>query len=261
MSADDCKPFCTCYPRGFTPAEPWLQRCSGEAHCLTRAESRLISTPEGLAQHKARYAEWATQRASGDASNFDVVHNLSRLGVPGVSLSAAKAPSDTDAIQAARQWTKDDARLVPALVLVGDKGTGKSVAAAWATLQWARKFPWNDRASGTQTEPMVWLDTAGLRRLGDFGPEAARLVDAVATARWVVFDDAGREGSPRAMEAVSDALMERCDKSRRFVLTTNLTKDAFKARYGEPLTDRLRSSGLIVALKGQSMRQPFRRSA
>lgn len=250
---EDLKPFCTCFPRDFTPAEPWHQGCSGEAKCKTTAYNRLPAD-----ERMRLYQAFALERSAAPVTAFDVAPRLSKLGVPGMALAAAKNPDETQAIEAAKRWVKADVRLLPALVLVGDKGTGKTVAATWATLQWAKSYPWNEMPSGPMVEPMVWLDSSGMRRLGDFGPEAARLVEQLATARWVVFDDTGREGSPRAMEAVSDALMERCDKSRRFVLTTNLTKDAFDARYGAPLSDRLRAHAVIARVTGGSMR---RRSA
>jgi len=245
---------CECYPKGFVPAEPWLRGCAGPEACKLRADRQQCASGEGRQAWMARYGTWSRERAASQSTAGDVSSRLAKAGVPGVTLSSALQPHDTEAMAAARRWVKADARLTPGMVLVGDKGTGKSVAAAWAALQWAQRFPWNEMPSGPMAEPFVWLDSGGMRKLADFGAEAARLVEQLASARFVVFDDTGREGAPRAIEAVSDALMERCDKSRRFVLTSNLRGAAFVERYGAPLADRLRVSAAITEVRGKSLR-------
>ncbi len=243
---------CECYPSAFG-----LNRgCNGTHTCWVLKELREGQTPEGRAAQKERYFAEAAKRIDAGMDFDELARKLNKLGVPGPALSVAKRPDDNEAMDGARRWWKGDLALVPALVLMGTPGVGKTVAAAWCCLEWGKDYGWNSQPSGPSAEPLMWVDGPVLRKAGAFDGPAAEVMEQVATARLVVIDDAGREGNRPAMEALSDALVERIDHRRPFVLSTNLAGQPFRERYGEALADRLRASALIIAIKAKSLRRP-----
>lgn len=243
---------CECYPEAYG-----LNRgCKGAYMCWVLKELREGQTPEGRAAQRERYHAEAQKRLSAPVDGEDIAFKLTKLGVPGTALVGARKPDDCEAMEGARRFWKGDRRLVPALVLMGKPGVGKSTAAAWVCLQWGAQYAWNGQASGGQVEPLMWVDGPVLRKAGAFDGPAAETMERVSNARMVVVDDAGREGSRPAMEALSDVLVERLDHRRPFVLSTNLAGQPFRERYGEALADRLRASALVVAINGKSLRKP-----
>lgn len=255
---DEADRECQCYPPSRNYPASLRKGCNGYSQCWVRAESKQLMTPEGRADVRRAYGLECLEaqgRAEQKPSVGDVLHRVQRLGVPASALFAIRNEKPTDCLKAAQDWWASDKRLFPVLALVGDVGQGKTVAAAWCVVEWARGYPWNSLPTGTNQQPMVWLDGPRLRELSSFSEEAQDLLAAAATAELTVVDDAGRDGSPRAIEAVSDVLMERVDRMRATVLTSNLKGEAFKARYGAALADRLRAVAAVPKLAGQSMRK------
>lgn len=122
-----------------------------------------------------------------------------------------------------------------ALVLSGDKGVGKSIAAAFAL----------SRLSG------AWLWAR--RSLGDVDFD---LAEAERT-RLLVLDDLGTEYSGAngyAVERAAALLELRHAEGRRTIVTTNLLPAAIEERYGARLLDRLRERARVVLCGGSSMR-------
>jgi len=208
-----------------------------------------------LAEYHAECAV-AAVRAEEKPTASDVLSKVARLGVPASALFAIRNEKPTECLKAAQLWWPSDRRTFPALVMLGDVGQGKTVAAAWCCVEWARGYPWNKLPTGSNESPMVWLDGPRLRQLAAFDERAADLLAAAATAQLTVIDDGGREGSARAMEALSDVLMERVDNFRATVLTSNLKGEQFRARYGTALADRLRACAVVPRLTGSSLRAP-----
>lgn len=248
---------CSCYPPDKYPAS-LRKGCTSDATCWVRAESRLLQQPGGreavMAAYRAEGAR-AAECAEKPPDHRDVLSKLTRLGVPANEMFLAlKNDKPTEAIRMARLWWGGDRHSFPALVMAGDVGVGKTVAAAWVALEWARSFPWNALPSGPAATPMVWIDGPGMRKLGEWGDEAQDLLRDAERAELTVLDDAGREGDRRAYEALSDVLMARVDRNRSTVLSSNMKGEMFRARYGIALADRLRSRAVIVSAKGSSMR-------
>ncbi len=249
---------CECYPgeRGYPQ---YMRRgCNGYHHCWVVAE---MKNPQLYRDRYAKELAEALGRRDEAPDAFGVRGHLLKLGVPGNALAVASKPDDTQALQGAQTWWRMDHKLCPALVLTSPTpGTGKTVAAAWVGIEWAKRWPWNSGAGGGKpTDPLVWLDGPRLSSLTRHDEQAADLLASAATCRLLVVDDAGREGNRPAVEALSDVLMERIDASRLTVLTTNQRGEQFRTRYGAPLADRLRTKAFVVDIKGmQSLR---RRSA
>ncbi len=199
-------------------------------------------------------ARAAAERKSDKPSVGDVIEKVRKLGVPASALFAVRDAKPTECMRAAQDWWPLDRRAFPALVMAGDVGQGKTVAAAWCAIEWARNYPWNSLPTGSNVSPMVWLDGPRLRELSSFNEATADLLAGAATAQLTIVDDAGRDGSPRAIEALSDVLMERVDNFRATILTSNLKGEQFRARYGAALADRLRAVAVVPKLAGTSLR-------
>jgi DNA replication protein DnaC len=168
---------------------------------------------------------------------------VANRGVPELHLRAVvdKPPDECDALSAVRTFIASaDARTF--LVLSGTVGTRKTGSAAWALSQRSGLFLKADdlgRVAGARDEESVETyrscKRVGLLILDDVGAEYAD------EKGWFV----------RALTAVVDCRYENLLKT---VMTTNLDAAAFKARYGERLTDRIRGAGTFVALGGVSVR-------
>ena len=234
--------------------EPCTDACTRETDCPFWVDSRARQTPEGRLRMAEDYKAQVMKRMDVGTTPEEVAERLCRLGVPSLALESARAPESTEALRAAQVWWASKDAL--SLVLVGEVGLGKTTASAWVALEVGKAWPWNTGSRVTADDvPLVWLDGPRLSQLSRFDKHAAEALDAAATARLLVVDDAGREGNRPAIEALSDVLTERLDRRRRTILSTNLRGEAFRARYGVPLSDRLRAGGHIVARAGESMRK------
>lgn len=247
---------CACYPH---PMPAHLRKgCTGGGSCWVLAESRALQQPGGreaaLLAYHAEARELAS-KAEEKPEARDVLAKCQRLGVPATEmLLAIGNTKPTEAMRIAQLWWGSDRRTFPALVMAGDVGQGKTVASAWVALEWAKTYPWNKLPTGANQAPMVWLAIAAMRKLGEWGEEAQDLLAGAATAELTIIDDAGHDGDRRAHEALSALVMERLDKNRATVLSSNMKGEMFRARYGLALADRLRSRAVLVSAKGNSMR-------
>lgn len=258
MICEESRIGCHCFPasRGY-PAS-LRKGCNGIDQCHVLAEMRAYAKPGGREALQAAYrAESlkAAERAEQVPEQRDVISRLTRLGVPSNDLFVAMAnDKPTEAMRTAQLWWRGDRKTFPALVMAGDVGRGKTTAAAWCALEWARHHPWNSQPTGSNQQPFAWIDGRGMRLLGEWGEEAQDLLACAATAELTVIDDAGKEGDRRAYEALSDLLTERVDRNRTTILSSNMKGEMFRARYGIALADRLRARAVMPSLKGDSMR-------
>lgn len=168
----------------------------------------------------------------------------------GVPIDLAVAVCDcviktTDAVQHVEQWLPTDASL---LVLAGDVGTGKTLAAANGLVAWWRwylsfrgRHP--DRpvlARGKDGFP-TWATTFDLARAAPWD----RVVERWKRCPFLVIDDVGEEESTGKFLALFGGILSaRHAAGHRTVVTTNLTGATFAKRYGTRITDRLREGGL-----------------
>lgn len=150
---------------------------------------------------------------------------------------AVTADHSRPGIEAIERWPSGERNV---LVLGGVAGCGKTVAAAW----WARQqrvAPQFVRASTFASSSRYDRETR----------------DGWLKASALVLDDLGAEYLDTKGSLVTD-LDELVDvfygDRRPLVITTNLAKAAFKARYGERIVDRIRECGHWEAIGGQSLR-------
>lgn len=168
---------------------------------------------------------------------------LSDIEIPKIHtepIEAGHALADTLAMVSAVQWRKSSS---PLLVLAGTVGTGKSLAAAWALWDW-----W---VTTTQVNPVNGYRWAFKGRCWIAAPHLARMQrwhkDAVAleSPPMLVIDDLGEEASTDgSIDILQNLVTTRFAEQRKTVITTNLDRKTFKARYGERIVDRVRQCGL-----------------
>lgn len=127
------------------------------------------------------------------------------------------------------------------LLILGGVGSGKTVAACW----------WLLRASEG-----LFVTAARLSRWPRY--EDARMRELLRAPRLVI-DDLGTEYMDEKgnfMAILDEVVADRSANERQTFLTSNLTSELFKARYGERIVDRIRESGMVFSLAETSKRHP-----
>lgn len=226
--------------------------------CRVMMELRLMRTPEGRKQLREEY--YAELRAAllrkerTQGLDFGAVrHKLQQAGCPFDAIAALSKPNSTPAMDAAQRFTRE--RGARFLLLLGTVGVGKTVAATHVLEHLCRTFAWDSQPSGAPLfEPAVFVPARFITGLSAFTEADKDTMRRMERAVVLVVDDMGDEGTDFGRGRLVDLLLERHSRGRRTVITSNLTPDGFKARYGEALADRIRSSGMVPALTGKSLR-------
>ncbi len=175
-------------------------------------------------------------------------------GVPKSLWPVVLDPDLTLAIDTVKEWLAGPQRF---LLMFGDAGTGKSVAAAWAVTQ---RRGWYLYASD----------------LAVAGYYAADFWDDARLASVLALDEMGRErGDDKGWyeSTLVRLLIGRCEDARKTILVANVDAAQWRARYapaahealaaGQPeaearrrdaLYDRLKAHGRVLTITGPSMR-------
>jgi len=124
-------------------------------------------------------------------------------------------PGSEAASSAVESWLADEQ--LRTLALLGPTGRGKSFASTWVLAEQAG----------------AWLSATECRVGGwdDLRPRAV-------SARLLVLDDLGREGSEWAARELADVLELRHNRGLRTLVTSNLTAERIADRYGERVSSR-----------------------
>lgn len=202
------------------------------ARCAARAE-----TPE----FQANAAKLAEQTAAFNAAQREVDRKLAlvQAGIPTALWDLLRAPKETPALVAVREWFAGPSACV-FLSLAGQAGRGKTFAAAWAISERGGQYALAHDLVAAGTFDPIWKD--------------------LASAPLVALDELGNEYRNDAYSASLYTLLNtRHAHQRRTILATNLDAPAFAARYcpeaTDPLRDRLRTASRWVNLSGESMRK------
>jgi len=143
----------------------------------------------------------------------------------------------TPAVLAVLRWLEGSRSF---LLLAGGTGTGKTIAACHAL----------ERGG-------VFERAVSAGRLGLYGDEDVARMRALRRARVLVLDDLGAEFAGDVWRAQFDELVdERYGDRLRTVITTNLSPDAVRERYGARVADRIRHDGQVVTCGAESLRTP-----
>ena len=152
-----------------------------------------------------------------------------------------------EAMQALDAWLRSGTQ--PTVAILGNVGTGKTVAAWW-----------------------VLACTGGrLLRLGDVGRNArwdALREEAMTTTGTVVLNDVEPAGDDfrlrDALKTFAEIVQARHEEGRRTILTSNQPRQDCEVKgqaivglatmFGARFVDRLDGEGLVIAMRGQSLR-------
>lgn len=198
-------------------------------------QAQAVAEAERIAHHRR---EVAWERAGLPRRLWPMFH-ASVFG-------GAEAPDDTPALDAVGRFLSPKDR-TPILVLAGGVGTGKTVAAAWACAFHSGRM----------------VKALDLVRIGLFaeGQDKTTLRE-LERADLAVIDDVGAEPQDTkgyAYAAFFEAFERRYDAAAKTILTTNLTLDEFRARYGTGVGvrfwDRIRGDARWIDVPGRSMRE------
>lgn len=207
-------------------------------------EGMSSMTDEQWAEHDAKVAA-ERERERAERERHIAQHPtpaLERLGWASRALKAATAADDTrESIQRLMAVNFEDTNVV---VLSGDPGCGKTVAAAY----WAQR----DKRFGQRVRFV---------RAATFA--ASSRYDQETRALWyhahaLVLDDLGAEylDAKGSFNVDLDELIDTYyAEERPLIITTNLQAAAFKQRYGERVVDRIRECGKWVDISASSMRR------
>lgn len=258
-------------------AHAWLREHPDEAREI-HVETKERVEREHEERVAERLAEW--ERTCGEKAREALEAFLDRVGVgERTAESVMGSLGETQAITAAREWTKtEDAG---ALLLLGTKGTGKTVAAAWAMTQRAsvpfrRCFCDSCQGGAQRAEDDCLVSVGHPARVRETFPNDRRalfvkaghlasavhrgdeaLWDKAATVAVLVIDDLGREYADQHGRWISELdllIDDRHEAKLRTIITSNLNGAEFKERYGERIADRIRQDGRIVVCAGESLR-------
>ena len=188
----------------------------------------------------AKYVELAAERAASDAVALAAYRRLrQRPQLPGLTLEAALKATETPAIRGVREWLAGPA--VWCLIL-GPRGTGKSVAARWAVEELAATGRWARMTTAVRVGRLSTWDDAGE-------------LDRLESADLLAVDDVGTEpDTDHARVTLRSLLDERHERGRRTILTSNLIGGQLSRWLGERITDRILSSYVRVETSGASLR-------
>jgi len=224
---------------------------------LGRPAFPVIPSLVALGRWGHAIAEWRNNNPDGDArwelllrelDDLEVARAAARrteslggsaAGIPSRTLTAALDPKPTPALAFALEWWAGEQ---PWCVMLGATGVGKSTAAAVVALK------------ACAQKSTLWVPAAELAvRAGGFdGVAFGRRVKSVDL---LVLDDVGQEhASDFARSVMAEVLMHRHENGERTVLTSNLTWQAFSARMGLRLADRIRSAARVSEFAGRSLR-------
>lgn len=165
-----------------------------------------------------------------------------------VSRVEGHKPQATKALEAALGWWASLRDRRDVLVLSGDRGRGKSYAAAQIMAQSKPgSFAW-------------WMNARSLADVLHTREQrkSATVLERVRTCRVLVLDDLGWEHADKSgyvLSAFIGLLDDRIQDELRTVVTTNLNEAKFRSRYGEAMHDRIRGYGVWCDVpEGRSMR-------
>lgn len=227
-----------------------MVRQYGEAE-VARLEAR---TPDEIAAEEAaaRNAQELARRED-DARTAAASLARHRMPIRGDLLEdiARRKYQRTKATRATGAWLRGQQRV---FVLIGDPGTGKTVAGALvATL------------AHYAGRSCAYIRESDLVRL-THSPTVTHQneLDAIRDVNTLIIDECGQtleESTERARIATGQMVDHRIGGTLRTMLIGNLTTEQLVARYGTRFSDRLREVGLLEVLKLEKGETSLRRQA
>jgi DNA replication protein DnaC len=210
---------------------------------------------------------WKQQRKDGLLPPFPEVEpprrataqELRRADVPDDAIAALDTLRHEAPVGLAEAFLKQGTTDARFLLLLGKKGTGKTVAAALVMADIIGHVLQRARPSGGEAQrgpPGMFVRATTLSRLSAYDAADKAWFEDMCRTPILVLDDVGTELAGDVFRAhLYELLDRRYSKSRRTVITSNLDKKAFAERYGDRIADRLRERGMAAEFTGESLRE------
>lgn len=180
---------------------------------------------------------------------------LSEAGVPMRCVDVLGVARETPALLAVKRFV-DGAETF--CLLLGAAGSGKSVGSCWAVQDAIYPEVFREPERPYRRKPLArFMRAADMARMSAYGQEAEREFEGMCSISLLVLDDMGTERPSDTWLALLDELVDRRYGDRlKTILTSNLDAEAFKRRYGERISDRIRHDGVVIGAGANSMRTP-----
>lgn len=221
---------------------------------LQQAKAWDAANPQQAAERFALCAELGTleKDIARETSERDAIERnmrrlagkLQRSGASPRALDAATSARPTEALALVQRWLPDES--LTWLVMCGDKGVGKTVAATWAV-----------REMCTRGKSGAVKRATEVAKLSQFDAGKAEL-DWLKRVDLLVVDDFGTELLNDYARAVWHELLDyRHEFYGRTIITSNLhwlakgEKPGLADRLGERLVDRVQQAGRIQQLQAE----------
>lgn len=212
------------------------------ADAMAAVDARDIAEAEasgiGVDELRRQRGAWRIEAAEADrrakcAENLAPYRGLIR---PDDFARIVAGKLDSGAWKAVDAWLASPTAF---LILRGGKGTGKTVATLAAI----------GRIGGSL---LTSLEMA--RAWKQEHAEAQQLRASAIGSRLLVIDDLGTEPDRASGAVAFQELVNRRQGGVRTIITTNLSREQMTTAYDERTIDRLRHGGVMVSLRGESMR-------
>lgn len=178
------------------------------------------------------------------AEDIERMVNVGIAPLIAVRIARDTAHEDTPAMRAVHTFNADG---ICALILIGDRGCGKTYAASW----------WLVHANHLTPPPMRGRTSSRcLVNCDEIGQLADQMSD-IATSKALVIDDAGVEDERYHSEKVATLIARRYRNALPTIITTNLNERDFGQRYGARINDRMHEVGKFTVV-GTSAKDSLR---
>ena len=205
-------------------------------------EGRMILEQEDIASREEQEREFAAERAQQEIKW--AIEAFKSSGVPlRITEDIRDGLKPTDALSAVNGWSGKPRSDPWCLLLLGSVGIGKSTAAA----SWLREV---------MAHSKMWIHGFDLAVDSMDQDERRRALSVEA----LVIDELGAEYADKAgiyLANLDKLIGVRCANKRATIITSNLTWENFRSRYGERIESRV-ILGKIYGLKGDDMRRAKR---
>ena len=224
---------------------------SAQGTTASAMEARVMALAE-----KAKQESWGCEDPidfTSTIDNSELESSLRHQGMPQRIIDTLQNQvRETPALEAVKKFT-DSPKESWCLVLAGQKGVGKSTAAAYFLWEKTRRV-----ASGaTPPKQLQWWTASRVARLSGYDQELEKMMKVPL----MVIDDLGVEYLDKNgyfNHRLDELIDERYSNYRKTIITTNLNKRDFQARYEDRITSRIREGfkhgGDYLELDGRSLR-------
>lgn len=228
----------------------WRTHLADFAHRNAERKAWEAENPELTAAWNEARAEDDARRRASERREFEEENRrsaranaparLERLGCPPRAVALWDSGKSTSTV-ASKALERMDAEQKCLALLTGDTGVGKTCAAVAYLAKQVLKDERDDL-------PVLFVRATECARMGLYDDGDKKLAHQMCTATALVIDDLGAEfmSDGSIWRTVLDEVIDtRYGDGLWTILTTNLTADAFKTRYGERIADRIRHAGIV----------------